>query len=210
MNALLPRSKVVYRIRSPRFGQQRGGLLKGGKTSMKFIRLSFVTFWAAAAVVLVLGVSACSKKTAGTTANPNPTTTDNEQNTSPPENPEPTTTPTDQVHDASINDVFFAYDDHSLSAEARSTLSGNASYLKEMSAVRVTIEGHCDERGTTEYNLALGQRRADAARNYLVDLGIDGSRMSTISYGEERPFEPGHDETAYAQNRRAHFKVNNP
>jgi peptidoglycan-associated lipoprotein len=79
-----------------------------------------------------------------------------------------------------------------------------------MSTMRLTIEGHCDERGTTEYNLALGQRRADAARNYLVDLGIDGSRLSTISYGEERPFETGHDESAWSQNRRAHFRVTNP
>jgi peptidoglycan-associated lipoprotein len=79
-----------------------------------------------------------------------------------------------------------------------------------MGALRVTIEGHCDERGTVEYNLALGQRRADATRSYLVDLGIESSRLSTISYGEERPFEMGHDETAWHENRRAHFRVVNP
>jgi peptidoglycan-associated lipoprotein len=112
--------------------------------------------------------------------------------------------------DRSIRDIFFDYDDHTLSADARSTLSGNAGYLREMSAIRVTIEGHCDERGTVEYNLALGQRRADATRSYLADLGVETSRMSTISYGEERPFEMGHDESAWSQNRRAHFRVNNP
>lgn len=112
--------------------------------------------------------------------------------------------------DRNIQDVFFSYDDHSLSAEARSRLSGNASYLREMSGLRVMIEGHCDERGTVEYNLALGQRRADSARSYLVDLGIESSRLSTISYGEERPFEEGSNESAWSQNRRAHFRVTNP
>jgi peptidoglycan-associated lipoprotein len=112
--------------------------------------------------------------------------------------------------DRNLSDIFFSYDDHSLSSEARSVLSGNASYLRELSALRVLIEGHCDERGTVEYNLALGQRRADSARSYLVDLGIESGRLTTISYGEERPFEEGHDESAWSQNRRAHFRVVNP
>ena len=112
--------------------------------------------------------------------------------------------------DRILKDIFFDYDDHTISADGRADLSGNAGYLREMSAMRVTIEGHCDERGTVEYNLALGQRRADATRSYLVDLGVDGSRMTTISYGEERPFEMGHDESAWSQNRRAHFRVINP
>lgn len=112
--------------------------------------------------------------------------------------------------DSSIRDIYFNYDDHTLSEEARSALSGNAAHLREMSAMRVTIEGHCDERGTVEYNLALGQRRADATRDYLVDLGVESSRVSTISYGEERPFEMGHEESAWSQNRRAHFRVVNP
>ena len=112
--------------------------------------------------------------------------------------------------DRSIRDIYFNYDDHTLSEEARSALSSNASYLREMGAIRVTIEGHCDERGTVEYNLALGQRRAEATRDYLVDLGVESSRVSTISYGEERPFEVGHEESAWSQNRRAHFRVVNP
>ena len=109
-----------------------------------------------------------------------------------------------------LKDAFFAYDDYSLSPDARSALAGDAAYLKEMGGLRVTIEGHCDERGTVEYNLALGQRRADAARKYLADLGIDAGRLSTISYGKERPFAPGHDESAWSRNRRAHFRVTNP
>ncbi|MDZ4804345.1 MAG: peptidoglycan-associated lipoprotein Pal [Candidatus Eisenbacteria bacterium] len=112
--------------------------------------------------------------------------------------------------DPSLRDIFFTYDDHTLSEEARSVLSGNASHLREMGALRVMVEGHCDERGTVEYNLALGQRRADATRDYLVDLGVEASRVATIAYGEERPFETGHDESAWSQNRRAHFRVTNP
>jgi peptidoglycan-associated lipoprotein len=118
--------------------------------------------------------------------------------------------PTGDEETRGLKDAFFSYDDYSLSPDARSVLAGDAAHLKEMGGLRVTIEGHCDERGTVEYNLALGQRRADAARKYLVDLGIDAGRLSTISYGKERPFAPGHDESAWSQNRRAHFRVTNP
>lgn len=108
-----------------------------------------------------------------------------------------------------LKDVFFNYDDATLSAEARDQLADNASILGEMSALKVLIEGHCDERGTVEYNLALGQRRADAARNYLVNSGVDGMRLTPRSLGEERPFAFGTDESAWSQNRRAHFVVTN-
>jgi peptidoglycan-associated lipoprotein len=77
-----------------------------------------------------------------------------------------------------------------------------------VSTVNITIEGHCDERGTKAYNLALGEKRANAAKEYLVALGVSGSRIATVSYGKERPFDPGHDEAAWAKNRRAHFVVN--
>jgi peptidoglycan-associated lipoprotein len=106
-----------------------------------------------------------------------------------------------------LSDCFFAYDDYSLTAEAKSILAADAKYLKANPALRVKIEGHCDERGTSEYNLGLGERRAASARGYLVSLGIDGSRLETISYGKERPFDPGHTEEAWAKNRRAHFVV---
>lgn len=176
---------------------------------MKFNR--GVVLAAVVAMTATLSVSGCSKKTTGTggdVTRPTPSPSDTTGN--PAEPPGGNETPSGETRERSLEDVFFAYDDHSLTAEARSILSGDASYLKEMSSIKVTIEGHCDERGTTEYNLALGQRRADSARNYLVELGIDGSRLATISYGEERPFEAGHDESAWAMNRRAHFRVTNP
>jgi peptidoglycan-associated lipoprotein len=99
--------------------------------------------------------------------------------------------------------VFFDYDSAVLSPEATRVLDGQAAWLKQYPDVIVTIEGHTDERGTREYNLALGDRRANAVRNYLVALEISPQRILTISYGEERPAEPGHDETAWARNRRA-------
>jgi peptidoglycan-associated lipoprotein len=99
--------------------------------------------------------------------------------------------------------VFFAYDSAVLSPIATQTLDRQAAWLKQYPDIVLTIEGHTDERGTREYNLALGDRRANAVKNYLVALGIDPARILTISYGEERPAEPGNDETAWAKNRRA-------
>lgn len=103
--------------------------------------------------------------------------------------------------------VYFAFDSAALSSMAQATLKRKAAWLKENSGAMVTIEGHCDERGTNEYNLALGERRAESARAYLVDLGVSASRLSTISYGEERPLDPRHNEEAWAKNRRAQFKL---
>jgi peptidoglycan-associated lipoprotein len=104
--------------------------------------------------------------------------------------------------------VFFAFDSSTLDDDARLTLDRQAAWLQQFPNITVTIEGHTDERGTREYNLALGERRATAARNYLVALGVDPSRILTISYGEERPVDPGNDETAYRQNRRAVTAIN--
>ncbi len=103
-----------------------------------------------------------------------------------------------------IEDVFFAFDSAELSAEARAALAKDAAIIGRLGG-HYQIEGHCDERGSAEYNLALGDRRARAVRDYLVSLGVDPAALSTISYGEERPFAQGHDEAAWAQNRRAHF-----
>jgi peptidoglycan-associated lipoprotein len=99
--------------------------------------------------------------------------------------------------------VFFGFDKYDLTPEAQATLERQAAWLKQHPQVTVTIEGHCDERGTREYNLALGERRATAAKNYLVALGIDANRMKTISYGKERPAVTGSNEETWAQNRRA-------
>ncbi len=100
--------------------------------------------------------------------------------------------------------VFFGYDSSVLTGEAQATLESQATYLKgEGSAQSVVVEGHCDERGTREYNLALGERRAAAAKSYLVSLGVPSGRISTVSYGKERPAVLGSDESAWSQNRRA-------
>jgi peptidoglycan-associated lipoprotein len=106
--------------------------------------------------------------------------------------------------EVSVGDrVYFTYDSVVLSPQATQTLDGQAAWLEQYPNVLVTIEGHADERGTREYNLALGDRRATAVKNYLVALDIPPSRILTISYGEERPSDPGHDEQAWTENRRA-------
>lgn len=104
--------------------------------------------------------------------------------------------------------VFFAYDSSELTAEGRATLEKQAQWLRTYTNTSVTIEGHCDERGTREYNLALGERRANAVRNYLISLGVDANRVNTISYGKERPAVMGSDNASWAQNRRGVTVVN--
>jgi peptidoglycan-associated lipoprotein len=103
--------------------------------------------------------------------------------------------------------VFFDTDRSELKPQARSTIEALAAWMNEHPGVALTIEGHCDERGTREYNLALGERRANAVRDYLVALGISGNRLGTISYGKERPAVPGSTPSAWAQNRRGVFVV---
>lgn len=104
--------------------------------------------------------------------------------------------------------VFFGFDRYDLTPEATATLDRQAAWLKQYPGVTVTIEGHADERGTREYNLALGDRRAAAVKNYLVALGVDAGRVQTISYGKERPAVLGSNESAWAQNRRGVTVVN--
>jgi peptidoglycan-associated lipoprotein len=105
-------------------------------------------------------------------------------------------------------DVFFEFDSSVLLAEAQAILKKKAEWLTNNPDVTATIEGNCDERGTNEYNLALGDRRAVSAKTFLTDLGISGSRLTSISYGEERPVDPAHNEEAWAKNRRCHFTIN--
>ncbi len=104
-------------------------------------------------------------------------------------------------------EIYFEFDKSDLLAESQEVLRSKAEFLKDNSDAMVIIEGHCDERGTNEYNLALGDRRASSAKAFLVNLGIAGSRLTCISYGEERPADPGHNEAAWAKNRRAHFAI---
>jgi peptidoglycan-associated lipoprotein len=104
--------------------------------------------------------------------------------------------------------LYFAFDDYTLNMDAQNKLTSLGDYIKNNAGVSVQIEGHCDERGTVEYNLALGQRRSESVKSFLVRLGVDPNSLSTISYGEERPKDEGHEEGAWSQNRRAEFIVN--
>jgi len=135
--------------------------------------------------------------------------------------PEPTTVPPEPVAEDSIaagsiddinrnsplKPVFYGLDLAEMDAEGQKVLQANADILRRYATWQISIEGHCDERGTAEYNLALGERRAVASRNYLVSLGIPADRVKIVSYGKEFPFDPGHSEEAWAKNRRAHFVV---
>jgi len=106
-----------------------------------------------------------------------------------------------------LKDVYFAFDSYALDAAAKSVLGADAAWLNNNPAVKVEVEGHCDERGTSEYNVLLGQKRAHSAFDYLRSLGIAAERMAPKTYGEEMPLDPAHNEVAWAKNRRVHFRV---
>lgn len=106
-----------------------------------------------------------------------------------------------------LQDIHFAFDRYDLSRKARETLARNAEFMLKFREAKIQIEGHCDERGTNEYNLALGVRRSTSARGYLISLGVPPDQLSTISYGEELPIDSRHNEEAWARNRRAHFVI---
>jgi peptidoglycan-associated lipoprotein len=124
--------------------------------------------------------------------------------------------PVDTVTSASIEELnknsllkpaFFSLDSYELDDSGRATVTADADILKKYPTWKITVEGHADERGTAEYNLALGERRATAVKSYLLTLGIGEDRLQTVSYGKEFPFDPGHDESAWSKNRRAHFVI---
>ena len=175
-------------------------------------------------LTLVVLAPACKKKAKGDTV-PDP---DAQQQIQTPEPTEPDPPPVEQVEGfksvdpevrqidqsaAAINDrgelkiIYFGYDRDELTDAARSILRQNANWLKANPQWNVVLQGHCDERGTIEYNLALGQRRANSVRSYMASLGVDASRVRTVSYGEERPVDNGHNEAAWAKNRRAESQV---
>jgi peptidoglycan-associated lipoprotein len=104
-------------------------------------------------------------------------------------------------------DVFFDFDQATLTAESHNLLQRKADFLKKHPQEQITIEGHCDQRGSSDYNLGLGQRRADSVKNYLQDLGIAGNRLASVSYGKEQPLDPGMNEAAWARNRRGHLVI---
>ena len=114
----------------------------------------------------------------------------------------------DQINrEKPLGTVYFDYDRAVVRDDARATLDGNASWMKKFRTVKVLVEGHCDERGTEEYNLALGEKRAKAAQDYMLSLGIGSDRIKIISYGKSQPINPGHDEGAWQMNRRAQFLI---
>jgi peptidoglycan-associated lipoprotein len=106
-----------------------------------------------------------------------------------------------------LKDTFFDFDRSDIRADQRDPLAADGSWLRKHPAVKVRVEGHCDERGTSQYNLALGERRAEEAKEYLATLGVEAKRIETVSYGKERPFAEGHAESAWSQNRRDHYVV---
>jgi peptidoglycan-associated lipoprotein len=178
------------------------------------------------AVIVALSAGACQKKVPPVARPiPPPPPVTSPEPTRPPAPPEPVKEPPvtppapiveDKMLSASLDEinknsplrpVFFGYDSSDISPEAQKILEGNAEVMKKYKSWVVTVEGHCDERGTAEYNLALGERRAVSARTYLVSLGIPAERIRVVSYGKEFPFDPGHTEEAWAKNRRDHFVV---
>ena len=178
------------------------------------------------AIVSFVDAIACGgkKPPVARPAPPPPSSTTNTASR-PPAPPEPVGEPTvvppepmrdDAISAASLDDlnknsplkpVFFELDSSELNGAGQKALDENAALLKKYPSWTVTVEGHCDERGTAEYNLALGERRAISARAYLVALGIPANRVRTVSYGKEFPFDMGHTEAAWAKNRRAHFVI---
>ena len=160
----------------------------------------------ALALIALVAIAGCGGKKATTAPPPTEPATSGTTNTPPVETPaEAPATPSTDMDRMQLSDAFFDFDSYALSSEAKGTLEQNAKELKRVTATNITIEGHCDERGTEAYNLALGEKRANAAKDYLVALGVTGSRINTVSYGKQRPFEDGHDDSAWAKNRRAHF-----
>ena len=155
---------------------------------------------------LLVAVGCASRKQVSTAqVEPPPATTTTPQETPPPPPPPPAPKDDESASKTTLTDAFFDFDEAALRADAKTALEGNAKWMEKNSSANVVVEGHCDERGSVEYNLALGERRAKAAKEFLVSYGIAATRLTTISYGKERPFDPGHDENAWSQNRRAHF-----
>jgi len=164
--------------------------------------LLFVATMATAA----LFAAGCAKKAAE--APPTPPAPPVVQTTTPeptPSSASETPVPVPTVTAGDFTDAFFDLDSYALRDDAKVALDLAAKLLRDQADVNVTLEGHCDERGTVEYNQALGEKRANAARDYLVNAGVSAARVQTLSYGKERPFAEGHDESSWAQNRRAHF-----
>jgi peptidoglycan-associated lipoprotein len=152
----------------------------------------------------LIATAGCAKKKPADLPPPPPTTTAPAETPPPPVDTGPTAgSRADFIAQSGTDTIYFATDSYDLDSEDQSVLSKQAAWLQKNPTVKVTVEGHCDERGTREYNLALGDRRANAAKNYLVNNGVPAGNILVISYGKERPVAMGSDEAAWAQNRRA-------
>ena len=157
-------------------------------------------------LVGMLAAVGCSSRKQVTTADTTPPPAPPAETATTPPPPPPSATETDtETRTAGLEDAYFDFDAAEIRQDAKDALTNNGKYLESHGSSSVVIEGHCDERGSVEYNLALGERRARAAKEFLVSYGIPATRMTTISYGKERPFDSGHDESAWSKNRRAHF-----
>ncbi|HEX2832005.1 MAG TPA: OmpA family protein [Thermoanaerobaculia bacterium] len=188
------------------------------------------TFWASMIMILLVLMPACRTTKKNVKTDTQPPVMDTTPTVPPPpppvetpveqkdfvqeNNPQPEVVPTDETElnnwargKGYIRDAFYNYDEATLDDAAQAALTASATWLRsdQGSGYKLLIEGHCDERGTEQYNLALGDRRANSAKDYLVTLGVDAGRIRTVSYGEERPFEDGHDDASWSQNRRAHL-----
>ncbi len=158
---------------------------------------------AATFAVLALALAGCTS-TPEPEEEPADTGSEFKEAPAPPPRPEPKAEPVRRTS-VDLETIYFDFDRYDIRADARPVLRANAGEISDFDG-RVTIEGHCDERGSEEYNLALGERRANATKRYLVDLGVPASRLRTVSYGESRPAVQGHDESAWRYNRRAQFQ----
>ncbi|MEP6782316.1 MAG: peptidoglycan-associated lipoprotein Pal [Acidobacteriota bacterium] len=178
-------------------------------------------------LLLTVVVAACKGKAKPPVARPMPPAPTNsslDRPPAPPEPPRPISEPVpvpampepDSITNTSIDDLnrnsplsplFYELDSADVSADGQRVLQGNAAVMKKYPTMQITIEGHCDERGTAEYNLALGERRALAAKTYMVSLGVPADKIKTVSYGKEFPFDAGHEDSAWSKNRRAHFVI---
>jgi peptidoglycan-associated lipoprotein len=155
--------------------------------------------------VAVIGVS-CGKKKEKVEEIPVPVTTTPPVDTTPVVKKEEPPAPP-QLKESQFQTIYFDFDKYNLRSDARAGLDKNYQLLNEFPNAIIKIEGHCDERGTIEYNISLGEKRAEAAQDYLIGLGVQPHRISIITYGKERPVDPGHNEAAWAKNRRAAFRV---
>ena len=159
-------------------------------------RGSIARFAMIAVLIGMLGLVGCASKQP-----PAPASDTGSEWTEAPQPEEPASKPV-RVTKVELETIYFDFDRFDIRADARPVLRANAAAISDASG-RITIEGHCDERGSAEYNLALGERRANAVKRYLVDLGVSSSKLRTVSFGEERPAVQGHDESAWRYNRRA-------